>query len=75
MFICYLTSVFVMFIAGTTDATGAAATGQRVPIGGGVRFGLSQTANLDNSWSLEGARKRARPASGYQSTTCEPSLF
>ena len=53
MFICYLTSVFVIFIAGTTDATGAAATGQGAHIAGGVRFGLSQAANLDNSWTFE----------------------
>ena len=61
MFICYLTSVFVMFIAGTTDATGAAATGQGVPIAGGVRFGLSQAANLDNSWTFAGHENEHDP--------------
>ena len=61
MFICYLTSVFVMFIAGTTDATGAAATGQGAPIAGGVRFGLSQAANLDNSWTFEGHENEHDP--------------
>jgi hypothetical protein len=61
MFICYLISVFVMFIAGTTDATGAAATGQGVPIAGGVRFGLSQAANLDNSWTFEGHENEHDP--------------
>ena len=62
MFICYLTNaLFVMFIAGTTDATGAAATGQGAPIGGGVRFGLSQAANLDNSWTFEGHENEHDP--------------
>ena len=62
MFICYLTNaLFVMFIAGTTDATGAAATGQGAPIAGGVRFGLSQAANLDNSWTFEGHENEHDP--------------
>ena len=62
MFICYLTNaLFVMFIAGTTDATGAAATGQRVPIAGGVRFGFPQAANLDNSWTFEGHENEHDP--------------
>ena len=61
MFICDLTSVVVRFIAGPTDATGAAATGQGAPIGGGVRFGLSQAANLDNSWTFEGHENEHDP--------------
>ena len=53
--------LFVIFIVGTTDATGVTVNGQRAAITGGVRTGLPHAVKLDNSWTFKGYENEHDP--------------